>query len=97
MSADGFDKTLDRLGEIFSFIAKLLVFGIFLGVVGSCWRVLFGPITAKHIECLSPTGETFTTDIATNIYKLDYMKYEIREFGGNEIVFEGFCASRERE
>ncbi len=97
MSADGFDKTLDRLGEIFSFIFKLCIFGFFIVAVSLYLKALFGPITAKHIDCLSPTGETFTTDIATNIYKLDYMKYEIREFGGNEIVFEGFCASRERE
>jgi hypothetical protein len=97
VSADGFDKTPDRLGEIFSFIFKLCIFGFFIVAASLYLKALIGPITAKHIDCLSPTGETFTTDIATNIYKLDYMKYEIREFGGNEIVFEGFCASREKE
>ncbi len=88
-----------KLESAISTILLVFIFGGFVlgGLATLTFQAFFPPITALHVDCLSPTGETFTTDIATNIYKLDYMKYKIREFGGNEIVFEGFCASRERE
>jgi hypothetical protein len=55
------------------------------------------PAKPIHIECFSPAGETFTTDIGIEFKKTDYMEYHIVEYNGRETTFEGFCASRERE
>jgi hypothetical protein len=55
------------------------------------------PAKPIHIECFSPTGETFTTDIGIKLKKTDYMEYHIVEYNGRETTFEGSCDARKEK
>lgn len=55
------------------------------------------PMEPIVIECLSPTGQKFHTDIGILFEETSRMKYTIIEYDGTQTTFEGFCSSNQEK
>ncbi len=78
-------------------VTLIVVSSVFLAVFTARELNTRPPAEPIHIECFSPTGETFTTDIGIEFKKTDYMEYHIVEYNGRETTFEGSCDARKEK
>ena len=75
-------------------VTLIIVSSVFLAVFTARELDKRPPAEPIHIECYSPAGETFTTDIGIKFKKTDYMEYHIIEYNGRETTFQGSCDAR---